>query len=157
LDQSVELGLVNSKEYQTRREGLYLSALPLTLERFAFHPQFFAAEVAIRERLGREFPGGPARRWRLDSLARLTQLLPPGALLLLSFANRTVVNLGRSPDTSISTLSLDVVQPLLRGAGRVVTLEPWTQAERNLLYALRDFARFKQEFYVFIAAGQPTF
>src|SRR5262249_18888091 len=49
------------------------------------------------------------------------------------------------------------VQPLLRGAGKAVTLEPLTQAERNLLYIIRDFAKFRQEFFVFIAAGQAQF
>lgn len=157
LEQAVELGLVNSREYQTRREGLYLAALPVTVERFAFAPQLFASEVAVRERLGQDFPGGPARRWRFDTNAGFTQLFSTGGLLLLGFANRTILNLGSARDSSISTLSLGLVQPLLRGAGRAVTLEPWTQAERNLLYAVRDFVRFRQEFFVFIAAGQPTF
>ncbi len=58
---------------------------------------------------------------------------------------------------SSPALPASYVQPLLRGAGQAVTLEPWTQAERNLLYAVRDFARFRQEFYVYIAAGQATF
>ncbi len=57
----------------------------------------------------------------------------------------------------MSTLSLDIIQPLLRGAGWAVTLEPLTQAERNLLYAIRDFARFRQQYFVFVASGQPTF
>jgi Outer membrane efflux protein len=77
--------------------------------------------------------------------------------LLLSFANRTIYNLGSDPSTSISTISFDFIQPLLRGAGRAVALEPLTQAERNLLYAIRDYVKFQQEFYVFIAAGQPSF
>src|SRR5262245_26381716 len=34
LEQALELGLINSREYQTRREQLYLAALPVTLERF---------------------------------------------------------------------------------------------------------------------------
>ena len=54
-----------------------------------------------------------------------------------------IYNLGNNPSTTVSTLSLDVIQPLLRGAGWAVTLEPLTQAERNLLYAVRDFARFR--------------
>jgi hypothetical protein len=34
-----------------------------------------------------------------------------------------------------------------------VTLEPLTQAERNLLYEIRNFARFRKTFYVAIAGG----
>ena len=39
-------------------------------------------------------------------------------------------------------------QPLLRGAFRHVRLENLTQAERDLLYQVRDFARFRRQFYV---------
>lgn len=156
LEQAVELGLLNSREYQTRREQVYLAALPVTLERFAFAPQLFSAETAFYERFGRNAVGGPAKRWRLESVNGFSQLFSTGALLLLSFANRTVFNLANKPDTSVSTLSLDLVQPLLRGAGKAVTLEPLTQAERSLLYTIRDFAKFRQDFYVFIAGGQPN-
>ncbi|MGL4554061.1 MAG: TolC family protein, partial [Gemmataceae bacterium] len=157
LEQAVELGLINSREYQTRREALYLAALPVTLERFAFAPQFFAAETYFRERFGRGTPEGRINRVRWNSDFGVSKLFSTGGLLLLSFANRTVINIGAAPTTSVSTISLDLIQPLLRGAGRAVTLEPLTQAERNLLYAVRDYAKFRQEFFVFIAAGQPAF
>src|SRR5205823_7939597 len=55
--------------------------------------------------------------------------------------------------TSQSTINLDLVQPLLRGGGRAVTLEPLTQVERNLLYQIRNFVRFQKTFYVAIAGG----
>ena len=157
MDQSVELGLINSREYQTRREQLFLAALPVTTERFAFHPQAFAAAQVFRERFGRETVAGPVNHWRINSTAGISQYFSTGALLLLSFANRTIYNLGRDPSTSVSTLSVDFIQPLLRGAGHAIALEPLTQAERNLLYAIRDYVKFQQEFYVFIAAGQPSF
>ena len=32
--------------------------------------------------------------------------------------------------TSVSTINLDAIQPLLRGGGKAVTLEPLTQVER---------------------------
>jgi hypothetical protein len=157
LEQAVELGLINSREYQTRREALYLAALPVTLERFAFAPQFFAIETYFRERFGAGTPEGRVNRTRWNTTTGFTKLFSTGGLLLLGFANRTVINIGSEPSTSVSTVSLDLIQPLLRGAGRAVTLEPLTQAERNLLYAVRDFARFRQEFFVFVAAGQPAF
>jgi hypothetical protein len=46
-----------------------------------------------------------------------------------------------------------VIQPLLQGGGKAVTLEPLTQAERNLLYQVRSYARFRKEFFVSIAGG----
>ena len=53
----------------------------------------------------------------------------------------------------ISALPISFVQPLLRGGGRAVTLEPLTQAERNLLYAVRAFALFRQQFFVVTLTG----
>ncbi|MCI0460760.1 MAG: TolC family protein [Gemmataceae bacterium] len=155
LEQASELGLINSREFQTRRENLYLTALPVSLERFAFAAQFFALETAIRERAGRESSAGQTNRWRLLSDGGFTKLFSTGALLLFRFANDTVINLtGPGPHTtSVSTINLDFVQPFLRGGGKAVTLEPLTQVERNLVYEIRDYARFRKQFYTFIAGG----
>ena len=54
LEQAVELALFNSREFQDRREDLYLAALPVTLERYSFAAQAFAAEQIIRESIGRD-------------------------------------------------------------------------------------------------------
>jgi outer membrane protein TolC len=155
LEQAVELGLINSREYQDAREDLYLTALPVTMERFAFAAQFFAAGQAIRQWAGRLTPEGHQDNWTLNSNAGFSKLFTTGALLLFNFANQTVFNftgVGRNL-TSQSTINLDLVQPLLRGGGRAVALEPLTQTERNLLYQLRTFARFRKTFYVAIAGG----
>ena len=42
---------------------------------------------------------------------------------------------------------------MLRGGGKAVALESLTQAERNLLYAIRNYARFRKELYVDIASN----
>jgi hypothetical protein len=155
LEQAVELGLINSREYQDAREDLYMTALPVSLERFGFAAQFFAAGEAIREWAGRQTPEGHQNNWALNSNFGFAKLFSTGALLLTDFANQTVFNMtgiGRSL-TSQSTINLDLIQPLLRGGGRAVTLEPLTQAERNLFYEIRTFARFRKTFYVAIAGG----
>jgi hypothetical protein len=156
LPQALQLGLVNSREYQSRREALYLAALPVTVERFAFMPQFFAAQANFFEFFGSQTPEGTTTRLRSETGMGMSKLFSTGALLLLSFANRTVFNFTSAPDTSVSTISLDLIQPLLLGAGKAIVLESLTQAERNLLYVLRDFAKFRQDFYIFLAAGQPN-
>jgi hypothetical protein len=159
LEQVVELGFFNSREFQTEREELYLSALPVTLERFSFAAQPFLFGNIIRQRQGgTSTDPGPTNGWMANTSAGLTKLFPTGALLLLNFANTTVYNLGSGlSTTSVSTVSADVVQPLLAGGGWAVALEPLTQAERNLLYGIRDYMRLRQEYFVFFAAGQPTF
>ncbi len=154
LEQACELGLINSREYQDAREDLYMTALPVTLERFGFAAQFFAAGQIIREWSGAETPEGHQNNWTLNKNVGFAKLFSTGALLLFNFANTTVVNFtGGRELTSQSMINLDFIQPLLRGGGRAVTLEPLTQAERNLLYQIRTFARFRKTFYVAIAGG----
>ena len=78
------------------------------------------------------------------------------AQLLMGFANQIVFNfVGKNPiqPTVQSSLPLTFFQPLLRGGGRAVTLEPLTQTERNLLYQARTFAQFRQQFIVVTLTG----
>lgn len=158
LEQVVQLGFLNSRDFQQLREELYLTALLVTAERFAFIAQPFVTEQVIRERSGARSVDGFSNRWLANTTAGFTKLFSTGALLLFNFANQTVYNLGSGPlkTTSQSTISLDLIQPFLAGGGRAVALEPLTQAERDLVYAIRQFYRFRQEYYVFFAAGQNT-
>jgi hypothetical protein len=54
---------------------------------------------------------------------------------------------------SSSQVAATLIQPLWRGAGYKVAVENLTQAERDLLYALREFTRFRKEFSVQIATS----
>jgi outer membrane protein TolC len=154
LEQSVELGTINSREFQDRREDLYLTALQVALQRFSFAAQFLAAGEVVREWAGNGSDAGKTDRWSITTNTGVSKLFSTGALLLLNFANQTVIDFTRDPKTiSESTASLDLIQPFLRGGGKAVTLEPLTQAERNLLYNIRTYARFRKEFFVSIAGG----
>src|SRR4029077_1611448 len=147
--------LINSREYQDRREDLYLAALPVTLERFAFAAQLLAMEVITREASGTLSSDMQHNRWTYSSTVGFSKLFATGALLLFQFANQTVMEfVGKDRGTtSVSTINLDVVQPLLRGGGKAVTLEPLTQVERNLLYEVRDYARFRKLYFQFVSGG----
>ncbi|MGL6075559.1 MAG: TolC family protein [Fimbriiglobus sp.] len=152
LEQAVELAIFNSREFQDRREDLYLSALPVTLERFSFAAQAFAAEQVIRESVGRDVPGGGGEAWRINSEAGISRRFATGGELLIRLANQIAIDLsGDKPQTSISNLGLTFIQPLLRGGGLAATLENLTQAERTLLYSIRSYARFRKVFYVAMA------
>lgn len=158
LEQCCELGLINSREFQTKREDVYLAALPVTAERFAFAPQFFATEQAVREWAGSDVPEGLRNRWRIDNELGVTKRFSTGALLLAKLANQTVVEMGNgSPRLlSPSLVSWDFFQPLFLGGGKAVTLEALTLAERQLLYEIRDYGRFRKQFFANIAAGVPV-
>ncbi len=59
---------------------------------------------------------------------------------------------GAPRESSGTALTASVAQPLLRGAGTEVTLERLTQAERDVLYALRDFTQYRKQFTVEIVS-----
>jgi hypothetical protein len=155
FDQTVELGVINSREFQNFREDLYLAALPVTLTRFSFAFQGAVAEEAFRRWAGPLSSVGYQNRWSLNTTASASKFFSTGALLTTAFANTTVFNFARPNNafTSVSAINLDFVQPLLRGGGRAVALEPLTQSERNLFYSVRAFARFREEFYSAILLG----
>src|SRR5262249_34475606 len=139
LEQSLELSLFNSREYQDRREDLYLVALPVTLQRFAFVTHVTLGATAVREWLASQRPGGPASTWNINTFGTVNQLFPTGATLMAQLANNLVINLGNgNPTIGLSNFTLNLVQPLLRGGGTAVTLEPLTQSERNLVYGVRS-------------------
>src|SRR5262245_27611446 len=157
LEQACELGLINSPQYQDQRELLYLSALPVSLQRFAFAWLFTSSGDVVRESTGRETVLGRGERWRADFNNGFTKLFPTGALLLFRMANQVVVEMvNGKPNTSLGALTLELSQPLLRGGGYAVTLEPLTQAERNLLYQIRNYGRFRKSFYVAVASGSDA-
>jgi outer membrane protein TolC len=59
---------------------------------------------------------------------------------------------GSGPSVSNSSLAVTLTQPLLRGAGYRATMENLTQAERNLLYSIRDFTQYRKSFTVDITS-----
>jgi hypothetical protein len=158
--QALTLALANSRSYQLQLEQIYLRALDVTLARFNFTPQFYAGLSPSTGRIGTNFansflyrtaeaPGGQQSLLNLGTAAGVSKTLSFGGSILAGFANQTIFNLvGSNPvqPTVQSVIPITIVQPFLRGGGRAVTLEPLTLAERNLLYQIRVFARFRQEF-----------
>jgi hypothetical protein len=155
LDQAVEMGVINNRTYQDFREDLYLATLPVTQQRFSFVWQWAATEQAIRQWAGAQSLEGPHNNWSLGTTVGVSKLFSTGALLTAAFANNTIFNFlgGTKGFTSQSTINLDLVQPLLRGGGRAVNLEPLTQAERTLVYDIRAYYRFREQFFMNVAVG----
>lgn len=161
MDQAVELGLINAREMQDQREALYLAALPVTLERFNLAAEGFFTEQLFRTSLGNALSPalagtGVTAQQSLSSgtTPGFSKLFPTGAMLLVQLANQVVINFGQGqPTVGLSNLSLGITQPFLAGGGFAVTLEPLTQAERTLVYAMRSFTRFRKVIYVSITTG----
>ena len=138
-----------AREYQTAKEDLYLAALALSLERHLWTPRLSGG-------LSYEFADyGQVRDFdrAMTAVASLAveQRLPLGGTVTAQVIDQWMRDLKvhtTSGETGTMILSADI--PLLRGAGRVA-YESRYQAERNLIYAVRDFERFRREFLVDIA------
>jgi outer membrane protein TolC len=145
---AIELARLHSREYQDQVEQLYFTALAFTFERFEFDTQWFYRSSNTAALNG---VGGPPTESRLLSTGRnagFTKNLTIGGQLLVDFANSFVWEFaGDTVSNASSGLLVSLTQPLLRGAFREVRLESLTQSERNLLYNVRDFGRFRRTFY----------
>ncbi len=148
IENALELAIRNSRVYQSEKERLYLAALSLTGEQFAFRPQFLVRSTLTR---GREADGG--RFGRANSRLTVGQALASGADIGLTLANDLLrFYTGDARRSAVSTLSLNIAQPLLFGAGSDIAAEQLTQAERNVIYAVRSFSQFQKEFSVGIVS-----
>lgn len=150
LDESraLELGLLHSRENQTQFESVYLSALNLSGNRFEFDTQWFGGLGAGFTATGSD--GGDQRLLDVTSTRLgLTRSLAGGGQFATSILNGLVWDFGPNDSNAASAAIVSTfTQPLLRGAFRHVRLENLTQAERNLLYEVRDYARFRRLFYL---------
>jgi outer membrane protein TolC len=152
---TVELSLLDclriagetNRSWQDRRESLYLEALNLTLERWRFG---WIPEGSLSGNL--QDPGAGEHTASGAGALAFSKVLGSGAQIL--------GNVGLSLTRSISSgdawnvtsdLGLSITQPLLRGFGSEVTLEPLTRAERNVVYAARDYERFRRTLAVQVA------
>lgn len=166
LSDTLTLAMANSRSYQTRKESLFIQALTLTETQKNFNwdtraSDFTATTEATKspvfasngnvtgsttETFGEKGVSG-------DITAGVARTLVTGAKLSLGFT-REFVRSFSSPDSSAesSEVSLNIVQPLLNGFGPLVSKEGLRQAERDMVYAVRDFQRFQQRFVIDIAS-----
>lgn len=155
LDEALDKGIHHSREYQSAKENLYLSALDLTLARHRLSPIFNAGGGATRASDSRTFKleEGMTEIVATNTFSRTQSagfnwLLATGARLSTDFTQDFLRIMTGNQSVNESDLAVSLVQPLLQGGGTTVTLEALTQEERNVLYDLRDFADFRRAFIV---------
>ncbi len=152
LVDALQVGARNSREYQSRKEEIFRTALDLDLEREAFRSTFtglvegiVGVDGASGETVtGTGLSGGGSIARRLESGAELTGRIAVDLVKLLTQDRSS--SLGILADATVSI-------PLLRGAGRHIVTEPLQQAEREVVYAIWSFERFKREFAVEVAGS----
>ncbi len=167
LEHAVALATGHNRQYQTEKEAIYLKALDLRLVRHEFELQYFGGGFGLyrhydspdgieggqdfrREMRDADVGGqgsieGIGGRGDLGVNLLLATGARIGARITANWAQILSDGLGTS---LVSILSAEIVQPLLRGSDRQVVLEGLTQAERDTLYQIRTFNRFRKRFVV---------
>ena len=171
LEGALDLTFIHNKDYQLQRERLYLQALSLTFDRYRYTPIFSSNVSGVYDwDASDEFvqdadtlinvPAGEiVTQETLAARATLgTRLLLRGGgqIALNLTSNFTRFMTGNLEETTSSALIGSFTQPLLRGAGSRVASETLMQAERDLLYQLRDFTRYRQQLSVRVATQYYT-
>lgn len=146
LEDALRLAVQHNRQYQLRKETLYLTALTLTGDRheFARQPVALLNTAIVRDR-------DKSVNGNADGQVSVSQLLKSGGTVSASLVSDVLryFSLTSNPQRSIlTTLSLKFTQPLLRGAGVEVVAENLTQSERDVIYALRSFSHFQKTFAV---------
>jgi hypothetical protein len=142
---ALELAVNNSRDYQSQRETLYLSALSLTGERHKFALKF---SKSTNLDLDRSRSASGALDTDSDAAFTVSKALKAGGTLTASLANNLKLYFDGSTSAKVPSLTFALTQPLLRGAGEQMALETLTQAERNLVYAIRTYSRYQETFLV---------
>jgi hypothetical protein len=162
------LGQLHSRDYQRSIEEVYLSSLDVAFERFRFQCQYFGGNDTFLFTNGNQPSAilgrtqqGAARQSQtiLDTRNQLgvSRRFAAGGQFLASIANSMVFQFsGDNTNFSTSVINYSLVQPILRGGGKIVTLETLTRSERSLLANLRSLSQFRQDFHRAIAVGQQV-
>jgi len=145
---AIAYAIANGREYQDAAESYVIASLQLLIERHLWGPRFFDEVRATATADGDAGLYDAALSVVTDFTVR--QRLPYGGEVSASLLARATEDLNRRvSDNSVQSAEF-LVQgdiPLLRGAG-LSAREDRIQAERNLIYAAREFERFRR-FYVF--------
>lgn len=152
---AVKLALLHSTAYQRQLETMYMSALDVSAERFEFDTQFYGGYGGSYRSRGAAVAGSPRSDLSLATRSiQMRQKYAQGTSLVANFANSLMWQFS-GPDTHSTTslIDINIVQPLLRQGGKDRVLERLTRTERQMLYKIRDFQRYRKGFYLDILTG----
>ena len=143
----LEIAAVNSRTFQDQKELLYQAALGLMSEREDFRNSPFAGLGGSASSSGTgESIGG-------DAQFGVTNMIERGGSFALSLGLDFLRFVSSPTSESYSSfLNLNITLPFLRNAGREIAYENLVQADRDALYALRNFERFKQTYGVSVVS-----
>lgn len=148
LATSLSTAMHLNRNYKSQRETLYLAGLGFTLTQFNYGPQFAAAVSSLWGK-----SEGTPRTESYSGSFGVSQLLPSNGKIALTSGLTRSVTAGQTAgvDDWSSNVGVSLAQPLLRSFGYDQYREPLTQGERNMIYAVRSFELFREQFVIGIA------
>ena len=153
-DSALRLAYMHSPDYQSQLEELYLTAIDVSTERFAFETQFTGGVDTQYNHLGQQRVGGEINTLSVDSNLDLRRQFATAGTLLVGLANQLTWQFaGANTHSNLSILDFALVQPLLRNGGRAIALERLTRTQRAMLANLRNFQLYRQGFYTSVVVG----
>lgn len=141
LPAALKMAERHNRSYQLQRETLYLQALSLTGTRHKF---VWNPSSTVDLGIARQTDGG--LRGDSDADVSVQKLFQTGASVTATLANDLVLYFDGKP--KVPDLTLKLTQPLLRGAGAEIAAEVLTQAERDVVYAVRDYSHYQKTFAI---------
>lgn len=151
LTDSLLLSQREGREYMDAEEEYIISAIGLLIERHRWGPRLFADSSISASGDGDD--GRFDNALNVVNTLRATQRLPYGGDVEARWVWNATEDLRSSVTGQYqqsSSLVLDANIPLLRGSG-MVARESRIQAERDLIYAARDFETFRRTYFVSVA------
>ena len=151
LMDALQVAARNSRDYQNRKEAIFQSALRLDLESHAFQSTFaglLASDYTLSKSSdprteGLDNTGTLSWQKQFESGVHLTSRLAVDLVKLLT---------GDRSDSLGIVADATIAVPLMRGAGDYIVAEPMVQAERDVIYEMWSFERFKLTLAVSVAS-----
>ena len=148
LSDCLEVAFLNSRDYQNRKEELYAAALALANARRSWDVPLFAGELDAEASHTRIQNTGEENLAAASLAPTLTQRFVHGGVLTLAATLDWATDFvhGSQSNVVTSLLEANLTQPLLRGAWRGFAYEEQYRLERDFLFRVFEFARFRQTF-----------
>ena len=148
LNDALRIGAKNNRQFRTHKETVFIRALALDSEEYAFSTTFSGMILGALSG-DPELVKESAKAGGDPSLAK--KKFEQGAVMAGNAAVDIAKMIRDDWHSFAWTGDITMSIPLMRGAGRDIVREPLTQAERDLVYSVWTFERYRQTFALSLA------
>ena len=151
LSDVVAIAIANNRTYITQKESLFSQALYLTETRRDYSTIFTSSADGGITRTEYDNVNGNTTVERFGGYGfnfGIDKILITGAEVSANFTHDFIRYFTNSPrPESSNSITFGIVQPLLQNLGPLVSHEPLTQAERNMIYFGQEFQKISAIFH----------